>query len=337
MHHYHRALWPIALILATFLAFVHPNRANAIIKNDYDGDSKSDLAVWRPSDGTWYVIPSSGTCPPYMEEFYGYACKRQWGLPGDTPILGDYDGLDDRNDYAVFRPSNLYWYLRYSAINATFVMQFGLQGDRPTRGDFEGDAKTDIAIFRPLYRIWCIRWSSDLQNYVYDDHVWVPEHLVSMTPVPAYFDSSTRVNRVLYIKYITNGRNAVAWAKTELQGGGVSYRTQYASHSDIPLAGNYTGDYRADYSRWESSTGNWIIGITNPTVIQWGLAGDIPVVGDYDGDGRDDPTVFRPQYGIWFVKPSTTHCPSGMTEISGGCQRQWGLNGDIPLGSVPSY
>ena len=59
---------------------------------DYDGDGKTDIAVYR--DGTWYISRSSAN---------GQGQVVGWGgLAQDIPVPGDYDG-DGKTDIALYR------------------------------------------------------------------------------------------------------------------------------------------------------------------------------------------------------------------------------------------
>ncbi len=84
-------------------------------RTGYDADRFGDLAVWRSPSGFWFVLPTKGQMPiPYPARYVspdGHPYfARQFGLPGDVPVVADYDG-DGLRDLAVWRPSQGNWYI----------------------------------------------------------------------------------------------------------------------------------------------------------------------------------------------------------------------------------
>ncbi|HMS40499.1 MAG TPA: hypothetical protein PKE69_09755, partial [Pyrinomonadaceae bacterium] len=94
------------------------------VANDYDGDSRTDIAVWRNSTGVFYVLRSSNNTFQAL----------QFGLTGDNPnVSQDFDG-DGKTDFAVTRVQGnaLVWYIQGSTAGFSAI-QFGLDTDKPVR------------------------------------------------------------------------------------------------------------------------------------------------------------------------------------------------------------
>ena len=79
-----------------------------------------DVAVFRPSNSTWYILLSSTNT----------MVAEHWGTVGDNPVPGDYD-LDGKTDIAVFRPGNGTWYIQRSSNGAMQMQAWGMSGDVP--------------------------------------------------------------------------------------------------------------------------------------------------------------------------------------------------------------
>jgi hypothetical protein len=61
----------------------------------------------------------------------------------------------------VYRPSIGVWYSLYSSDGSFHATRFGLDGDIPVAGNYDGDNKADIAVFRPTDGKWYILRSTD--------------------------------------------------------------------------------------------------------------------------------------------------------------------------------
>jgi len=267
---------------------------------DYFAEGKADFTIWRPSSGDWYIIDGSGN-----------SLFKQWGVPGDIPVIGDYDG-DGKTDLAVWRPSNGTWYIIESSTGKMIQTQWGVPGDVPVPGDYDGDGKTDLAVWRPSNGTWYIIQSTN--NEMVQRQWGVPNDV----PVPADYDGDGKTDFAVW-----RPSNEV-WYIIQSSTGNIIQR-QWGVPGDKPAPADFDGDGKTDLAVWRPSNGTWyIIESKTGTIVQkqWGVPGDIPVARDYDGDLKADFAVWRPSNQVWYIIESSTG------KI---IQQQWGVPNDVPV------
>jgi hypothetical protein len=125
---------------------------------DFNGDKRTDIAVFRPSNATWYIHQNYlsyyyYTSPPANGNVIYTATN--YGLSGDNDAPADYDG-DGKDDIAVWRPSTGVWYYLASSNSTSYQDTIGQSGDIPVPGDYNNDDITDIAVWRPSIGDWFI-------------------------------------------------------------------------------------------------------------------------------------------------------------------------------------
>ncbi|MGB7070547.1 MAG: FG-GAP-like repeat-containing protein [Pyrinomonadaceae bacterium] len=272
---------------------------------DFDGDTKSDVGIFRPGPGEWWINPSSAS----------QAFAAQFGQSTDVIVPADYTG-DGKADIAVWRPSNGFWYVLKSENFTFFAYPFGANGDIPAPADYDGDDLADSAVFRPSQRTWFILRSSD-------GATTIQQHgIEGDLPIAADYDGDGKADIGIFRPNGTNG--AEWWISRSSEGPLV---VQFGASTDKAVPGDYTGDGKADVAIWRPATGEWFILRSEDFgfyAFPFGAAGDIPAPGDYDGDGRFDAAVFRPSQAAWFIQGSTAG-----TQIVG-----FGAAGDQPVASA---
>ncbi len=266
---------------------------------DFDGDSKTDIGIFRPSNGQWWINRSSNN----------QTVAVQFGTSSDKLVPADFTG-DGKTDVAFWRPSTGEWFIIRSEDNSFYAFPFGSFGDIPAPGDFDGDGRADPAVFRPSNATWYILLSGG-------GGVAIRQFGVSEDkPVVADYDGDGKSDIAIFRPSVSEW-----WILRSTAG---LRAVQFGQTGDKTVSGDYTGDGKADIAVWRPANGFWYILRSEDSsffAFPFGLSSDIPTPGDYDGDAKIDAAVFRPSNSTWYLQRSA----SGFTAIG------FGINGDQPI------
>jgi hypothetical protein len=112
------------------------------IPADFDGDGKTDPAVFDTRTATFYVAGWSGNTP-------GGRFVRQFGPANSIPVVADYDG-DGKADIADYDAGSSTFFITRSTLgfpSGNLAFQFGPSGGVPIVADYDGDGRADPAVF----------------------------------------------------------------------------------------------------------------------------------------------------------------------------------------------
>ena len=109
--------------------------------------------------------PLNGSSPgiPKKYEYSAGPVSSLFGIPGDEPFSGDFDG-DGVDELGLHRPSTGFVYLRLEHASGVADTEFfyGAPGDTVMVGDWDGDGDDTLAILRDAEGRWYFRLDNSL-------------------------------------------------------------------------------------------------------------------------------------------------------------------------------
>lgn len=205
---------------------------------DFDGDSKTDIALFNRTNSVWHVLNSS-TSEVITQIWCG-----DWT---EIPLPADLDG-DSKSDFTCFNGNDGRWPALLSTTKGYHSNAFGTSPVNITfYSDLDGDKKSDYIIYKPLDGLYEIRLASCLggERGGYckgSDTIIVHAGSSNSRVVPADYDGDRKVDLATWtpessVWEITYAKNFLSGEDT-----GAQKTIVFGKPGDIPMPGDYNGD-----------------------------------------------------------------------------------------------
>ena len=307
--------------------------------------------------GTTGTITGTASITPtqlsQLRQGLGYVNVHTTNIPGgeirgqlakSRPV--DIDG-DGRTDMSMLRFPNIAppgvspitWWNRLSFDGSTQIVNPWGDANRdfPAPGDWDGDAKTDVAIYRDgavagaQSEFWILQSSTNTVRYF----AW---GLFGDEPIQRDYDGDGITDAAIFRRGATATTQTGWYIRNSATGtvtvAGFGLTGNGTTSADFPIPGDYDGDGRFDiavYRFGQAPANTYIIWRSSDGVITYQAFGnfntDYILPGDYDGDGRFDLALARVGATgtsplVWWILQSS----NGVARV-----KVFGRSSDVPV------
>jgi hypothetical protein len=185
------------------------------------------------------------------------------------------------------------------------VFSFGVSGDLPVAGDWNGDGITNFGVYRPSSGFYLDYNGNGAWDNTTEDRFF-PFGITGDQPVAGDWNADGKseigVWRPSSGSFWLDQNGNGAWDN------GIDKMYFFGIEGDLPVSGDWNADGKSEIGIRRPSLGTFFVDYNSngawdesDQAYQFGATKDLPLAGDWNGDGKDEFGVWRPSGRTFYL------------------------------------